>query len=296
MTDLLQGIFPVLQTPITDEGEADGEALARQVDFCVRAGAHGVVYPVLGSEFQYLTEAERRDLVEVVVRTTDGRVPVVAGAAGTTRAHAVQCAHLAAAAGADAVIALPPYLAAASRDEIRAYYAAVSEAAQRPVFIQHSQAGMDPGLLAEMLNEMEWVQYVKEEMPPSAHNISAVLARVGDQCRGVFGGGHNRWMLSELERGATGFMPAAEATDVHVQIWDAWQAGDRAGARRLYNQLLPLINLVLILGLPLCKEVLVRRGVFPSAAMRTPGSGCLDEGDHRELDAVLADLQPLFRV
>ncbi|MFH1571069.1 MAG: dihydrodipicolinate synthase family protein, partial [Gemmatimonadota bacterium] len=243
-----------------------------------------------------LTETERRELVGVVVRAADGRVPVVAGAAGTTRAHAVECARHAAAAGADAVIALPPYLAAASRDEIRAYYQAVSDAARRPVFIQHSQPGMDPAFLAQMLNEMEWVQYVKEEMPPSAHNISAVLAGVGDQCRGVFGGGHSRWMMSELERGATGFMPAAEAIDVHVRVWDAWQAGDRAGARRLFNQLLPMINLILILGLPLCKEILVRRGVFTSAAMRTPGSGRLDDGDRRELDAILADLQPLFRV
>jgi len=296
MTDPMQGIYPVLLTPVTDTGAVDGEALAREVDFCVRAGTHGVVYPVLGSEFQYLTESERRDMVGVVVRAADGRVPVVAGAAGPTVAHAVECARLAADAGADAVIALPPYLAAANRGEIRAYYAAVSEAAQRPVFIQHSQPGMDPAFLAEMLNEMEWVQYVKEEQPPSAHNITGVLAGVGDQCKGVFGGGHSRWMMSELERGATGFMPASEATDVHVQIWEAWVAGDRAGARTLFNQLLPLINQVLMLGLPLCKEILVRRGVFTSAAMRTPGSGSMDEGDHRELDAVLADLQPLFKV
>lgn len=296
MTDVMRGIFPVLQTPVTDAGEVDGDALAREVDFCVRAGAHGLVYPVLGSEFQYLTEAERREMVAVVVKAADGRTPVVAGAAGTTVAHAVESARLAAEEGADAVIALPPYLSAASRDEIRAYYAAVSEAAQRPVFIQHSQPGMDPGFLAEMLREMEWVQYVKEEQPPSAHNISGVLAGVGDQCKGVFGGGHSRWMMSELARGATGFMPAAEATDVHVQIWDAWDTGDRAGARALFNQLLPLINQILILGLPLCKEILVRRGVFTSAAMRIPGSGHLDEADHRELDAVLADLEPLFRV
>ncbi|MFC1525979.1 dihydrodipicolinate synthase family protein [Candidatus Latescibacterota bacterium] len=296
MAEILRGIFPVLQTAVRENGDVDPEGLEREVDFCARAGAHGVVFPVLGSEFQYLTETERQQLVEVVVKAADGRLPVVAGAAGTTQAHAVECARHAASVGADAVIALPPYLAGANREEIRAYYGAVSEAAQRPVFIQHSQAGMDPGFLSEMLNEMEWVQYVKEEQPPSAHNISGVLAGVGDQCRGVFGGGHSRWMMSELERGAAGFMPAAEATDVHVQIWDAWESGDRAAARALYNQLLPLINQILLLGLPLCKEILVRRGVFTSAAMRTPGSGQLDDGDRRELDAVLADLQPLFRV
>jgi 4-hydroxy-tetrahydrodipicolinate synthase len=103
-------------------------------------------------------------------------------------------------------------------------------------------------------------------------------------------------MLSELHRGASGFMPAVEAVDVHVQVWEAYQAGDEAGARRIFNQLLPLVNLILILGLKVCKEVLVRRGVIAGAAMRAPGVGELDEADQRELDQILRDLQPLFRV
>ena len=45
-----------------------------------------------------------------------------------------------------------------------------------------------------------------------------------------------------------------------------------------------------------CKEVLVRRGVFGSTATRVPGSVQLDDDDHRELDAILAGLQPLLRV
>ena len=46
----------------------------------------------------------------------------------------------------------------------------------------------------------------------------------------------------------------------------------------------------------MCKEVLVRRGVFASAKLRTPGGQTLDEGDHRELDIILDDLRPLFKV
>ena len=112
---------------------------------------------------------------------------------------------------------------------------------------------------------------------------------------GVFGGFYGRWMLSELARGATGFMPAADTVDVHVQVWDAWQCGDAAGARDIFNRLLPLINLSVLLETPLLKEVLVRRGVFPSARMRQPGAPQLDDGDHAELDAILENLQPLLR-
>ena len=99
-----------------------------------------------------------------------------------------------------------------------------------------------------------------------------------------------------MRRGASGFMPGAAVVDVHVQIWDAFQEGDESTARRLFNQLLPLTNLNLILGLPLAKEVLVRRGVIQTARMRIPGSVTLDDEDYHELGTILADLLPLFRV
>ncbi len=295
MGEAMAGIFPVLQTPLDAAAAVDTASLERQVEFCVAMGCHGLVYPVLGSEFQFLGDAERRAMVEVVVRAAAGRVPVVAGVAGPTADIAAEYARHAAAAGAAAVIALPPYLASADRAEIASYYRRIAAAARLPVFIQHSYPGMDAAFIASLLREVEHVEYVKEEMHPSAHHVSAVLAQVGPECRGVFGGAHGRWMLSELERGATGFMPAAEATDVHVRIWDAWRAGDRAQARSLFNALLPLINLTLILGLPVCKEVLRRRGVIATTGMRQPGSIPLDAHDAAELSQLLADLQPLLR-
>jgi len=296
MSALFRGIFPVLQTPVTADGELDIASLKREVNFCIQAGAHGLVFPVLGGEFQFLTEGERQQLVEVIVSEADGRVPVVVGVAGSIKAEAVLHARHAAQVQADAVIALPPYISAGSREEIRDYYEAIAQAAGRPVFIQHTHAGMDVSLMRYLLEEIEHVSYIKEERHPSAHQISAVLRDVGDSCLGVFGGAHGRWMLSEMHRGASGFMPAAEATDVHVQIWDAYQSGDEAGARKIFNQLLPQINLILLLGLRVCKEILVRRGVFESAAMRMPGVMSLDAEDERELDAVIDTLRPLFRV
>ena len=88
------------------------------------------------------------------------------------------------------------------------------------MFIQHTHGGMSATFLQELLRDIEHVRYLKEEMQPSAHQISAVLAG-GSPWEGVFGGGHGRWMLSEMQRGAHGFMPATEAVDVHVQVWDA---------------------------------------------------------------------------
>ena len=114
-----RGIFPVLLTPIGADGEVFFDELAQQVDFCVAAGAHGLVFPVLGSEFQFLTDVERRRGMETVVRAADGRLPVVGGVAAPSRQVAVECARAAADAGVDAVFADFPDTAVKARKAYR---------------------------------------------------------------------------------------------------------------------------------------------------------------------------------
>ena len=296
MTERIQGILPVVQTAVAADGDLDVASMQRQVRLCIDAGAHGMVYPVLASEFQFLSDRERQRMVEVVVGEAAGQIPVIAGVAAPTRQIAVEHAAYARHVGADAVIAMPPYIATANRDEIFAYYQAISDAAEMPVMIQHAASGpgVDVAFLKRLLNEVENVRYIKEEMIPSAHNISGLLEADLPDCWGVFGGAWCRWMMSELDRGANGFMPSVEVVDIHAQIWDAYQSGDKAGAREIFNQLSPFIHLTFSLGLRLVKETLVRRGVLQTANMRQPGVLQLDEADFRELDIALGEIEHLF--
>ena len=298
MSERIRGILPVLQTALAADGEFDMDAMKRQVTFCIEAGAHGLVYPVLGSEFQYLSDGERQRLLDVVVGEAAGQIPVIAGVAGPTKYVAMEHAAFARRIGAEAVIAMPPYLTSASREELLAYYQAISDTAERPVFIQHAAAGagIDIPFIQRLLNEVEHVRYVKEEMEPSAHNISDLLAADLPGCWGIIGGAWCRWMPSEMERGAHGFMPSVEIVDIHVKIWNAFQSGDRDGARRMFNQVAPLIHLNFSLGLRCVKEVLVRRGILQTSLMRLPGATALDEADQRELDVVFGEIEPLFAV
>jgi 4-hydroxy-tetrahydrodipicolinate synthase len=294
MTEVMKGIFAVMQTPLKENGDLDVGSLEKQTSFCIECGAHGLVYPVLGGEYQFLSEGERARLVEVVVKTAAGQVPVVAGVAGPVKEVAVECTTAAVNAGADAVVALPP--TGGRQAEVREYYEAIAAAAGRPVFLQHTSGGLSANFMRELFAEVEHIDYLKEEQQPSAHQISAVIDEVKEGCLGVFGGGHGRWMLSEMRRGASGFMPAAEAIDVHVQIWDAFQAGDERKARDIFNLLLPQINLIMAVGLHVCKQILVRRGAIDCARMRAPGSPLMDAEDQRELEMIMADLAPYFKV
>ena len=288
----LRGIFPALQATFDLGGELDIPSMERQVAHCIEAGTHGLVFPVMGGELFYLSASERKQLVEVLVGTAAGQVPVVAGVAAPSAPIAVVHARHAKQIGADAVVALPPYIAHGNLAEKRAYYQAIAEAAELPVFIQHSWPGMSADFMAGLIRDVEHISYVKEEAAPSGHSISAVIEAAGEQCLGVFGGAHGRWMIPEMRRGAAGFIPAAQTTEVYVAMWDAFQAGDEARAREIFAHLEPLLSVLALVRLRLCKEVLVRRGVIETATMRIPNSPELDEFDRYELDLALGELEP----
>ena len=89
------GTLPVLATPFTaDGGAVDRASLRRLVDYAVDAGADGLVYPGVASEFSLLTVEERTAALETVSATARGRLPVIVGAsADDPRAAAALAAH-----------------------------------------------------------------------------------------------------------------------------------------------------------------------------------------------------------
>ena len=234
----------------------------------------------------------------VVVETVGRRRPVVIGVSGTSGRHAAQFARDARRIGADAVIAMPPYVRKAAGEEVVEYFRIVAGAAELPVFIQNYQAPvgtpLNAAFLARIVKEVDGVEYVKEETLPAGHVITEVLRQAGPRLRGVMGGMAGRFLLDEHRRGICGTMPACEVTDVHVQLWDALEAGDDKRARAIYQRLLPLLTIEWLYGASVYKEVLRRRGVIQSTVTRDAGLHKLDELDHKELDAILADVGELF--
>jgi 4-hydroxy-tetrahydrodipicolinate synthase len=292
-----RGVFAIPPTPFDDAGNVDEGSLRRCVDFCVAAGTHGIVAPVNASESIALTDAERLRVAEVIVEQAAGRRPVVIGVSGVSTAASVLYARHAARIGADAVMAMPPYVRHPPAGEIEEFYRAVA-AAGLPVWIQDYVAPtgtpMAPALLAKLLREIPGVAFLKEESQYAPQVMTAVRDLAGDSLRGMMGGMAGRYLLEEHRRGACGTMPACEVVDAHVLVWEALDRGDAAEARRLHTQLLPLLNYEAMYSFTIYKEVLVRRGVIASARTRVPGAGRLDAENGRELDLLLRDLEPLL--
>jgi dihydrodipicolinate synthase/N-acetylneuraminate lyase len=282
------GIFPVLQTPFDEKGEIDTDSLRAEVEFCLQAGAHGLVVPATASEFFALTDSERFRVAEIVLEQTCGRVPVIVGTSGVSKQAAVAFTAHAVAHGADGIMAMPPYVRRPDEASVFAYYEAVAEAARdRPVIVQNAPPPLGTPLsvpaLVRLMERVENIRYVKEEVSPAGPRISALNQTAGGRLLGVFGGSNGLWLLNELDHGACGNMPASALVDVHVRIYTLYTSGKREEAEALSLKILPLLNLGSQFGVAFAKELLRMRGVIRTAVVRDPQASTLDEIDIAEL-------------
>ena len=290
--DRLSGVFPIVSSPFTADGTPDAGALARLVDFIVASGVDGAVYPAIASEFATLKPEERRAGVELVARGIARRCAFVVGISDETPERSIGHARQAAALGADAVMLMAPRSAGTTPESVCAFVATALGGVALPVILQNAPPPLGSSLSIETVREVcrriPAIRYVKEEVVPCGQRITALRAGVPGLA-GIFGGAGGRFVLDELARGAAGSMPACEIPELHVAIYRAHRDGRLDEARRVFDTILPLLNLASAYRTPITKHILVRRGVIPDPHHRDTNP-VLDGFDIRELEAVWAEL------
>ena len=297
-----RGIFAIAYTPFDEHSDLLFDDLERVCDWVARSGAHGLVWPVMASEFTTISFPERVEGMKRAVQAVAKRVPVIIGVHDVSTAGAVALAQEAGKAGADGVIGMPPWsVKMESLQLIEEYYRRIAEAAGVPVIVQNIGAPLGSGLSAQFVVDLcrniPLVQYLKEEKSPQGHSVSEVLALAGPEVKGVFSGAACFWIIPEFKRGACGNMPGSYIPDVDARIWDLLEAGNEEEARRIHNAKLVLENSMRSLPYPqVAKAVLMRRGIISYASARHARPVPMDKVDMAELDYALSVVSPYFRV
>ena len=236
------GIIPAVTTPFDESGHVDVDALAGNVRALLDAGVHGIVGNGTMGEAGSLSLAERRLVLDTIVEAVDGAVPVIAGASSGTAAASIALARDAAAAGATAVMLLPPLGYRADQAELEAFYAAVAEGAGLPVMLYNNPEASGVDLLAPAIvaisARVEGIVAVKE-CSGDARRIPALLA-AAPHLEILVGG--DDWALEGFCAGSTGWVSgvADVAPRECVALYEHCRAGELEPAREIYQRLLPL--------------------------------------------------------
>ncbi|SEK10396.1 L-2-keto-3-deoxyarabonate dehydratase [Marinovum algicola] len=293
-----RGVYVIVTTPFDDDLNLDLDGLRNVVRFNLKCGVHGLVAPANASEVAYLSDAERKQVVQTITDEAGGRVPVIAGVSSSCAKLAVAHARVAQDEGADGILAMPPTFQRATQPEIVDYFRQIAAATRLPIMLQnYAGAGgtsLSPAAILSLVEAIPQIEYVKEETPFSNTYISEILALAGDRIKGVMGGIAGINLFEEHARGACGTMPACESPDIHVGLWAALERQDPEAAREIFEALLPLLSFEALYGIATYKSVLTRRGVIAASGFRQTGAQPLDAVASARLDTILNRLAPLM--
>lgn len=131
---MFRGVFPALVTPFRN-GAVDEDAFVALVERQIAGGVHGLVPVGTTGESATLSHEEHRKVIELCVRTTKGRIPVIAGTGSNSTDEAIELTRHAKTVGADAALIVSPYYNRPSQEGIYAHYKAINDAVQIPVLV-----------------------------------------------------------------------------------------------------------------------------------------------------------------
>lgn len=136
-----RGCYTVLVTPFTEGGAAvDLPALARLVEFQIAEGIRGLIPLGSTGEFLSVSPEERTAIVETVVKTARGRVPVIIGTGAEDTREVVRTSKEAEALGADGVMIIPPFYSVPTLAELVHHYDTVAKAIGIPIMVYNNPA------------------------------------------------------------------------------------------------------------------------------------------------------------
>jgi 4-hydroxy-tetrahydrodipicolinate synthase len=288
----LEGVYSVLPTPFTAVGEVDEGSLRKVIDLFIEAGVNGVTALGVTGEVARLDDAERRRVLEVVVRHVDGRIGVVAGTTAEGTRTCIAHSQHASATGATAVMVSPPRMPKLNSEAVVRHYSALAEAVAIEIVVQDyppiSGFAMEPALLARIAREIPSARTIKLEDPPTPFKTSRILAACGDTPVRIFGGLGGVFLLEELLAGATGAMTGFAFPEILVKIVSLFRAGRIDDAADVFYRAVPLMRFEFQegIGMAIRKEVLHRRGALASPATRPPAAA-LDQTTREALDRVM---------
>src|SRR5882724_6355935 len=138
----LEGVYPILNTTFHDDGSLDLASQARLVEYLLQAGAHGLGLFGNASEGYALNGREREQILNVVRKEVNGRVPLVVSSGHTGTDGAVELSREAEGLGADALMVLPPYYLKTDADGLMYYFESIGKAViHQPVCVRLKVVG-----------------------------------------------------------------------------------------------------------------------------------------------------------
>lgn len=282
------GVFPYIVSPVHASGGIIEDVLYRLCDDLIKAGVHGLTPLGSTGEFAYLSWAQRRRIVEIVLAAADNRVPVVAGVASTTTGDALRQAREFEEMGCNGILAILEAYFPVTDEGVYAYFKSIADSVSLPVVLytnpnfQRSDLSLP---VIERLSRVPNIGYIKDASVNTGRLLS-IINRVEERIEVFAASSHIPACVMMI--GGAGWMagPACLAPGQSVELYELCRRGDWQGAMKLQRRLWALNRAFARYNLAACIKGGLRLQGYP-VGDPLPPQAPLDAAGIKEVEAAL---------
>jgi 5-dehydro-4-deoxyglucarate dehydratase len=221
----LSGVIAFPVTPFKEDLSLDLPGLHENLTKLLEHPIAAVVAAGGTGELYSLTPAEYVRVVELTTHAIEDRVPVIAGV-GFGQRLAVEMAQAAEKAGADGILAFPPYYPQAEDEGLLEYYRAIGDATRLGMLIYtRDWANYSPAMV-ERLSAIPTLIGWKDGLG-DIRRLQMIIHHVGDRLHWIGGAGDDM-VAAYFSIGVTTFTSsiATVAPRLSLRLWELAGAGD----------------------------------------------------------------------
>jgi dihydrodipicolinate synthase/N-acetylneuraminate lyase len=239
------GIYPAVTTTFHKDGSLDLVQFKKNIEVQIESGVDGII--VCGSlgENSTLSPAEKILLLVQTLEQSSGRVPVVICVAESSTVAAIEFVKLAADAGADGLMVLPPMRYPSDDRETMTYLKKVIAASSLPIMIYNNPVAYKTLITTDMFRELEQFPQVQsmKESTGDVRNLTDLRNDFGNRYKILTG--VDDLALESLMMGADGWVaglvcafPRETVAIYRLAIQGRWQE-----ASAIYRWFYPVLHL-----------------------------------------------------
>ncbi|MCK5226570.1 MAG: 4-hydroxy-tetrahydrodipicolinate synthase, partial [Desulfobulbaceae bacterium] len=171
-----RGAFVAIVTPFID-GKVDEKGLTDLIEFQIENGTNGIVPCGTTGESATMTHEEHHLVVELTIKTVNGRVPVLAGTGSNSTDESIKLTKHAKEAGADGALLITPYYNKPSQEGLYQHFKAVAEAVDIPIILYNVPSRTSINMLPETVARCAAIKNIVgiKEATGSLNQISEVI-------------------------------------------------------------------------------------------------------------------------
>lgn len=239
----LSGVIAFPVTPFKEDLSLDLPGLHENLTKLLEHPIAAIVVAGGTGELYSLTPAEYTRVVELTTLAVEDRVPVIAGV-GFGQRLAVEMAQAAEKAGADGILAFPPYYPQAEDEGLFEYYRAIGDATRLGMLIYtRDWTSYSPAMVERLTSIPTLIGWKDGE--GDIRRLQMIMNHVGDRLHWIGGAGDDM-VAAYFSIGVTTFTSsiATVAPQLSLKLWELADAGDSETLRDLLDRcVVPLFAL-----------------------------------------------------